>query len=360
MNTASALIVSEKLSGAILKARLPKDFGDENGSEISNKDTIFSEIDKALGVSKPPALEYILVMPFSSFFVPFLGFGINMNAYGHAAVRYTLPDGRGVVMNVEGKKDKRPMIQFSSPENYIYGTKYSGGGQEQRGCYNRAMISVRIESVPDEDILNMHNYFCTLQSSAVQEISKFNIIFGPLSNFLRKCVPFEVAERGNCAFWTSKGLKEARVLSSTSMWPKSLWIHLFENTNMFTDKKKNVHVVSYRRIKHATLSYGVDAEAVTAVAPLQSLRSIFYWNLERFANAIVEVPETSLRAVVRPIPDAVPPSPIRNLVNNWGVILLSVVVTGVLISRQSRVFESRVSDSLYRWQQRRHSKKPVE
>ena len=39
---------------------------------------------------KPPAIEYILVMPPSRWKLPF-GIGIDWNTYGHAAVRYTLP-----------------------------------------------------------------------------------------------------------------------------------------------------------------------------------------------------------------------------------------------------------------------------
>lgn len=48
------------------------------------------EVDKALGRSKPPAVEYILVMPFANLRLPF-GLGISYNAYGHAAVRCVAP-----------------------------------------------------------------------------------------------------------------------------------------------------------------------------------------------------------------------------------------------------------------------------
>jgi hypothetical protein len=33
-----------------------------------------------------------------------------------------------------------------------------------------------------------------------------------------------LAERGNCARYTSKGLEEGRIIKHASMWPKSLWV----------------------------------------------------------------------------------------------------------------------------------------
>jgi len=85
---------------------------------------------------------------------------------------------------------------------------------------------------------------------------------------------------------------------------------MFENSRRQAEDD-NVHIVSYRRIEHAKLRYGihnvyyfvfnyagVDAFAIRAVAPLQSLRSLFYWNLEKFAHAIVSVPKGTDSAVV--------------------------------------------------------------
>ena len=77
-------------------------------------------VDEALGrKGKPPALEYILVMPFAVLRLPF-GYGISYNSYGHAAVRYTRPNGQEVVMNIVGKKNDATMVQFSKPEDYFF------------------------------------------------------------------------------------------------------------------------------------------------------------------------------------------------------------------------------------------------
>ena len=80
---------------------------------------------------------------------------------------------------------------------------------------------------------------------------------------------------------------------------RSIFTHIFENAGkMSAQSADNVHVVSFRRvrclvlscvfythgrygscpwqIRHAKLSYGIDATPVTAVAPLQTFRSLAY------------------------------------------------------------------------------------
>jgi hypothetical protein len=125
----------------------PRDFGAPDGSEISNKDSILQEIDEALGVSKPPDIEYIFVEPYSDFSLA--GIGIGRNPYGHAALRYTLPSGEQILMNIVGVPG-RQMVNFLDPVEYLYGTGFFEEGAEQRGVYNRTMVSVRIEQVEPE------------------------------------------------------------------------------------------------------------------------------------------------------------------------------------------------------------------
>ena len=52
------------------------------------------------------------------------------------------------------------------------------------------------------------------------------------------------------------------------------------------------------------------------------------WNLERFANVVVEVPRGSTTAVVCKQDDAAKPSWFRNLANSKLVVLSSVMITG--------------------------------
>ncbi len=104
---------------------IPTDFGAEGGAEVRNKATVsvkhacmyasvpcacmyafatsvltcmhacthadlslsqlLPALDTALGVSHPPALEYIVALPFAS--LSLFGWGLGYNAYGHSVVR---------------------------------------------------------------------------------------------------------------------------------------------------------------------------------------------------------------------------------------------------------------------------------
>ena len=52
---------------------------------------------------------------------------------------------------------------------------------------------------------------------------------------------------------------------------------MFENSHRTAaGGHDNVSVVSYRRIRHAELAYGLDRTPIDAVAPLQTLRALGY------------------------------------------------------------------------------------
>jgi hypothetical protein len=63
-----------------------------------------------------------------------------------------------------------------------------------------------------------------------------------------------------------------------------IFIDIFETWGQ--KEPENVHVVSYRRIKTAKLSYGKDSTPISRVTPLSFLKTISYWNLEDFSHVI--------------------------------------------------------------------------
>ena len=98
---------------------VPSDFGGANGTPISNKATIFTEIDEALGQTQHPDFEYILV----NACVNPDDLLTKIVRFGHSVVRYKLPDGSMKIMNicntaVTGQK----MVNFCDPEEYMFGT----------------------------------------------------------------------------------------------------------------------------------------------------------------------------------------------------------------------------------------------
>ena len=232
------------------------DFGLPNGTPISNKDEILNDIDLALGVNDSPSVEYIFVRSFSKINLGF-GYGFTFNMFGHAAVRYIDPDGNDIVVNIEGKKKNGlPMVQFYDAKEFFYGTNPNKNG-EQRGVYNRNKVGVRVEKLDRKNIDKMHQYFCDLQTQDIDGDVGFNIAIGPFINFFRKFIPFQIPEYGNCSKWISEGLLIAGVVTKKTIWPKSIFINMYENCEE-TDTKTpdNLHVVYYEMPLHSILSYG--------------------------------------------------------------------------------------------------------
>jgi len=301
------------------------------GSEITNKESVLGKIDRALGVQKPPAVEYIFVEPSAGFGLPFSSFGFSLNPYGHDAIRYTLPHGEQKLMNIVGEPHKE-MVNFLDPSDFFFDACFAGS--EQGGIYNRTMISVRIEELPPKQILEMHNYYERLERQEFHKDAKFSLLFSPLYNFLADWLPVALAERGNCARYTSKGLAEGQIIKHASMWPKAVFVELFEKHG--SKNPDNVHVVAYRQVWHAKRAYGAGSRSISAVVPLNPMANILYFNLERFANVIVEVPANSMRAEVRVVEKPARPSWWRH---HWfslttGTIASAALLLGFFSGRQ--------------------------
>jgi len=238
-------------------------------------------------------------------------------------------------MNITGKKIQARIVQWSTPEEFFYGTNYSGDVAlvDQKGCYNRHMFGIRVEELPEENLERMYKYFKEVEQ---RNDASFNIAFGPALNVLRWVLP-GLSESGNCARWTSEGLMRSGTILNPSIFPKSIFVHIFENAaHSAVRSNSNFNVVSYRRIRHANRSYGLDAMGIEAVAPLQTFRSLAYFNLEWFADAIVEVPENSTHASIRTIESPSQPSALRNTLNNFWIIGATSVVTYLVIRRNVR------------------------
>lgn len=78
-----------------------------------------------------------------------MGLGLG-SPFGHAALRYTLPGGESVVMNIVKNDERGYMVNFVPAHEYLYGTSMFDHGAEQGGVYNRRVIGVRIERWDDD------------------------------------------------------------------------------------------------------------------------------------------------------------------------------------------------------------------
>eukprot|EP01130_Rhizamoeba_saxonica_P000678 TRINITY_DN1061_c0_g1_i3.p1 TRINITY_DN1061_c0_g1~~TRINITY_DN1061_c0_g1_i3.p1 ORF type:complete len:274 (+),score=36.09 TRINITY_DN1061_c0_g1_i3:217-1038(+) len=249
-------------------------FGAPHGLEISNKSKILKEIDLLLGQNKPPAVEYLFVYPYfrNHYLNKLQIFSWFGNYYGHSAIRYTRKNGEQVLMNVVGLPDHE-MINFLSPEEYLFGTDFQQGN-EQGGVYNRSIVSVRIENYDHQKIEAMHQYYMDLRASGLDKKSKFSLVFSTLWNTAQKYLSVNIAERGNCARWTSLGLVNAGLLDKPSLFPKRIFAELYERHGK--EDFGNIHVVSYRKPKHSKNFYGHDGKSPprSGLGPIMSMSHV--------------------------------------------------------------------------------------
>lgn len=322
---------------------IPKNFGELNGTEISNKNTILDELNNKLGYDKNPDVEYFLSRPYTVLPLPF-GYGINYNSYGHSSVRYNL-DGKDIVVNIEGKRDGKVMVVIYDTKEYLYGTNPETNGA-QRGVYNRNIAGIRIENVSKEKIQQMHNYFLELQENEKSGFKKFNICFGPIINiFIRGIINWckyndqkhdvdskinydevKKIEYGNCAKWISEGLKRAGLCTATKTWPKSILIDIFENYNE-QNYNSDVNIICYQQPTHSVLTYGYRKITLfESVAPLQPIRDYIYSDLGSYAKCIVKIPNDSIKAEIILNSSTAKPNKFRNILNsNWTVIASTLI-----------------------------------
>ena len=93
----------------------------------------------------------------------------------------------------------------------------------------------------------MHKYYQNLSERDIAKEANFSLVLAPLTGFnvWSKFVwPFtRLAERGNCSYWTSKGLQEAQVIKYT-MFPKNVGAKMYwKALRKYPD---NFNIVSYR------------------------------------------------------------------------------------------------------------------
>lgn len=90
-------------------------------------------------------------------------------------------------------------------------------------------------------------------------------------------------------------------------------------------------------LEHVKKDYGTDAKnPIELVSPLQTLRNMFYWNLDAYARVTVNVTDPDNHAMVTlKHPDLVKkPSKVRNLFVNHPVSVVACGVATALVIRR--------------------------
>ena len=131
------------------------------------------------------------------------------------------------------------------------------------------------------------NFFFFLFSSSASVLFFLFVAF--LRNFILLC-------SGNCAVWASSGLFFAGLHKRARMFPKGSFFELFEYE--YSKDPNNVNVVEYKLIDHANKAYAGRGDGFSIGSPLDIVRNVLYFNLHRFANCVVHVPNGEATAVV--------------------------------------------------------------
>ena len=102
------------------------------------------------------------------------------------------------------------------------------------------------------------------------------------------------------AQWTSAGAQFAGLLRRSRLFPKAILIDFLESEHLRHGRTQNVHVVVYQHVKHAPPylpRYRFLKPAY--VHPLSVARNLVYYDMRRFADVLVEVPEGETKAVIK-------------------------------------------------------------
>lgn len=135
-------------------------------------------------------------------------------------------------------------------------------------------------------------------------------------------------------------LKSAGLTTGIYVWPKTLFINMFENFDKTNIKSQsNMHVIYYEQPKNISKPfYGVTDRPIwfeNSVAPFQSIRNYFYGDLKHFANIIVKVNNQTNYAEPIKNPDDLisKPNKIRNILNSKYFICTSVI-TSIIVYKK--------------------------
>eukprot|EP01080_Neovahlkampfia_damariscottae_P010446 gene10446-2968_t len=241
------------------------------------KKTILSEIDKTIGRNKPPAIEYIYVNPVQSFkfrFSKLFSSDSSQNPYGHACVKYTLKDGTQKLMNIVGLPTMK-MVHFIDPKHYLFSDPNitQVDGSEQGGIYNRSFVGFRIEEYDEDLIKKMDEFFKELDNDNLNGKRGYTL----LTSFSKLFGFSNATEKGNCSYWTSKGLSIANLFDSPTLWPKFIISKLYFSSSI---QKDNFNIIYYKCNKNQQKGW---------IKPFQFVQDEIFKNLELFSNVKIEV-----------------------------------------------------------------------
>jgi hypothetical protein len=248
--------------------------------QVHDYRSVLGKIDEEIGVDEnSPFIEYIFTKPMW-WDKTISGYNFAGNPYGHALIRYRLPNGEDKIMNICGKKGCS-LVNFFDPSKYFF-TSETTDGNEQGGIFNRSFITIRVDDVSDEDVYKLDEYYNKINTMNNNNEAEFGAALHYITNRFRPL--FHKTLRGNCANWTSEGLVKAGLLEKQSYYPLVIWMKLFLNEMKRKDDKTRMNIIEYRSIKYE------DEPKGSLIYPFYWLKHKYQdiWYLSGFANITIE------------------------------------------------------------------------
>jgi hypothetical protein len=253
-----------------------------NAKEIFDPNILIN-IGRHESIANKNTIEYIYTKPnwtikLTSFLKRFFSyFTSQQNPYGHSVIGYNNRQG-SKIMNVSGNGDD--LINFFERESYFLSENVPGN--PQGGLYVRSFLTLRINNVSDDTIRILDQAYKKYNEQYRNGKSFFSLITyiftNPFTYFFNK------STGGNCAFWTSKGLVEAKLLKKHTNWPLVLFFRLL--IDQIRKNPNNFNVIYYASLQHYIEPQGALLQPFWWF--FNSYKSI--WNLNDLADIHV-IPE---------------------------------------------------------------------
>jgi hypothetical protein len=200
-------------------------------------------------------------------------------------------------MNIVGLPTSN-MVHFMEPKDYLFSepsiTKLEGS--EQGGIYHRSFVGFRIEEWDQDLIQRMDDFFEELHRENLKGNKGYTLLTS-LSHYFSYFI-----EKGNCSYWTSKGMTKANLFEKPTLWPKYIFSKMYFSSRI---QKENFNVVYYKSNNNKQSGW---------IKPFQYFQDEIFKNLEVFSNVKVEVNEETEEAVL--LTNKKPFRPFLNLYSN--------------------------------------------
>ena len=239
-------------------------------------------------------IEFLHTYP-AWFNFPFFSKSSAQNPYGHTSLCFYRTEGNQVmeddIANVgtrmsNGIIDKTKFMHFISSQKYLFNNKEENiglAGNQQGGLLERSFIGINIP-IDENKWSELKDFYKSVQCQCNSGNAKFTMGLHIITNAFRWLYPFK--ERGNCCYWTSKGLVKIDLLKSPSHFPMVCFYKFL--INVLRQQNNKYCITFYEGQHHKNLPNG------SFMYPFFWIRNKYdkIWKTELMANVYISLTTT--------------------------------------------------------------------